>query len=334
MNKKIIYSLSAGVIYACFAVYLYLPYFESFKRLDYLIPVNITLAAMGCFVLSRRWIFSFPASLFAGALYGFGTFVLSMGRFHPTAGFLAAMIGWLFCPAAYGTKRKFRWIRMLLSLLPFAVIILFFQLGNHFRLFAVPIQMKLQVHDFSGLVVPLFAAKRHSSLIGFYHVPIMGLVIGLAMLIKARRLAVVPVIAAGLILAFCNSFLSVSPVMWLSIPTLCCAVIIGVGLEGLAESGFADRKWVLSGIIVSGCLAILALFAAFKCQRIFAGIGSGCATVLFMSAKMYIISAISCGIIFIISKLKLRLKLARWIILGLALIVDIFLGAGVIIAVS
>ena len=134
---------AAAVIYASFAVYLYQPYFKHFNALQYLLVVNVCLASLGCFVLSRRWVSSFAGSFFAGAIYGFGPFALGLANFHPTAGLLAAIVPWLFCPAVFGPKAKLRWLRIPLSSLPFLAILLFFQISAHYRLFAIPMQARL-----------------------------------------------------------------------------------------------------------------------------------------------------------------------------------------------
>ena len=100
----------AVVIYLGFAVYLYQPHFKNFNKLQYLLVLNACLASLGCFVLSRRWVSSFAGSFFAGALYGFGPFALGLANFHPTAGLLAAIVPWLFCPAVFGPKAEWQWI--------------------------------------------------------------------------------------------------------------------------------------------------------------------------------------------------------------------------------
>ena len=92
MNKNLSKFTAAAVIYAGLAFYLYQLYFRHFNKLQYLVVVNACFAAMGSFVLSRRWVASFWGSFFAGAIYGFGPFLLGLAKFHPTAGLLAAGI--------------------------------------------------------------------------------------------------------------------------------------------------------------------------------------------------------------------------------------------------
>ena len=320
-------------MYASFAVYLYQPHFKHFNRLQYLLVVNVCLASLGCFVLSRRWVSAFWASFFAGAIYGFGPFALGLANFHPTAGLLAATIPWLFCPAAFGPKARWRWVSWPLSALPFLAILLFFQVSIPYRLFAVWTQAKLHLGDLLGLIAPFYLAQRNitATLVGVYHIPIAALLMGFSMLLAARRLGIITIFALGIVLACCRSFLSVSPVMWLTIPVLCCSILVGAGMQGLASAGFADRRWVLVTAIIMGVLAIVTLLLAIKCYQIFAGLGRGYAKLFIYSAEMYIFGAIAVAIIFFMARAKLRIAPLRWVILCSAMAVDIFLVATFIV---
>jgi len=321
----------AVVIYLGFAVYLYQPYFKHFNTLQYLLVVNVCLASLGCFVLSRRWVSSFAGSFFAGAIYGFGPFALGLLYFHPTAGLLAAIVPWLFCPAVFGPKAKLQWLRIPLSSLPFLAILLFFQISAHYRLFAIPMQAKLHLADLAGLVAPLVTAKRSITLVGFYHIPIAPLIMGFSMLLAARRFGIMILFAIGTVLAFCGSFFNISPIIWLTIPILCCSVLIGEGIQGLACAGFADRKWILMTSVIMSALAIVTLLLATKYFRTFLQLGAGYARLLVQTAYMYILGAIATAIIFFIARAKLRITAVRWAILGVATAMDIFLGARFIV---
>lgn len=336
MSKKandLLKFAAAAIIYATFAVCLYQPYFQGFDalRVRDLFVINVSLASLGCFVLSRRWVASFWSSIFAGAIYGFGPYALGLAKFHPTAGLLAASVPWLFCPAALGPKDKWRWLSWPLSALPFLAILLFFQVSIHYRLFPVPSQAKAHLDNLVGLLAPLVMAKRGIALFGFYHIPIAALIIGFAMLLMARRLGIIVVLAAGTILAFCNSLFNVSPIAWLAIPVLCCSIIIGAGMQGLAWAGSADRKWVLfSAAIMSAC-AIITLLLAAKCFRIILGFGKEYAELFVSTAYIYILGTITLFIIFFMARAKLRLHWLRWIILCSATAIDLFLGARFIV---
>jgi hypothetical protein len=323
--------LAATIIYVAFAVYLYQPQFKKFDAVHYLVIVNISLACLGCFMLSRRWVATFAGSFFAGTIYGFGAFFLGLSKFHPAAGLLAASIPWLFYPASLTAKTKWRLLSWPLSALPFLAIILFFRLSDYYRLFAVPIRAKLHLADLAGLVAPLVMAQRSNTLVGFYHVSIAALVMGFAMLVAARRLSILAIFCLGIILAFCEPIYSVSPIMWFTIPVLCCSILIGVGMQGLALAGYSDRKWILLAVAVSGILAIVTLLLATKYFQVFAGLGSEAAKLFTESAKMYVLGTIATAIIFFLARAKLRVSVLRWILLCAAITVDIFCSARFIV---
>ena len=350
MNNKYMRFALAAAVYTAFAVYLYQPYFKGFGslRIQDLFVVNVCLASLGCYVLSRRWIEGFAESFFAGAIYGFGPFALGLAKFHPTAGFLSASIPWLFCPAVFGPKGRYKPLRVPLSLLPFLAIILFFQTAAHFGLYPIPIKLKFNCSDLASLLAPLVKAKRSVTLVGFYHIPIASLVMGLSMLLvpleglskggilqrgkflkglAVRRFGIVIIFAVATILAFCDSFFDVSPVIWLAVSVLCCSVLIGAGIQGLISAGFADRKWILFAAIVMCILAIVTLLLATKYFQAFAGLGSGYARLLTEEAKMYILGAVTVAIFFFTTRAKLRMHLLKVGLLCATMGLDIFLGA-------
>jgi hypothetical protein len=321
---------TAAAVYAVFAVYLYRPYFSGFNRWPYFLVVNVFLASSGCYVLSRRWVAGFTESLFAGAIYGFGPFMLGLAKYHPSAGFLMASIPWLFCPTAYCFKEKWRWLRIPLVILPFLGMVVFFQVTTHFRLFAVSTQARLESDDLVGLFAPLITAKQGLTLIGFYHIPIAPLVIGFCMMLAARRYSVIVVIVLGIALSFCdslNSYLEVSPIMWLTIPILCCSVLIAEGMQGLASAGFSDRIWILVTVAIMAGLSILSLFLATKYFQTFLGLGAGYARVFTKAGKLYVLGAIMAAIIFFMIRAKLRMQFLRRLIICVAMGVDIYIGA-------
>jgi len=323
----------AGAIYLAFAIYLYQPYLVNFNKWQYLLIVNPSLASLGCYVLSRRWVSSSVGSFFAGAIYGFGPFMLGLAKFHPTAGFLSAAIPWLFCPAAFGAGTK-RHLNIPLSVIPFAAILLFFQVAVHYRLFAIPSQAKLHSADLFGLFAPLVGVKRGLTPVGFYHIPTAPLVMGLSMLLAARRTGIMTILAASVVLAFCSPFLNVSPIMWLTIAVLCCSILIGAGTQGLILAGFADRKWVLAIAGICGSLAIAALLLATKYFQTFLGLGAGYARVFTETGKMYTLGALVMLVIFFLIQVKLRAERrlpVRAILLSLGMGVDIFFGARFIV---
>ena len=72
VNLGVASFIAAVLIYTCFAVYLYRPYFRQFNKWQYLLVITTPVASLGCYMLSRRWVVGFFESLFAGAVYGFG----------------------------------------------------------------------------------------------------------------------------------------------------------------------------------------------------------------------------------------------------------------------
>ncbi len=358
MNTKYTRFALAAVVYTAFAVYLYQPYFRGFTslRIQDLFIANVCIASLGCYVLSRRWVAGFVESFFAGAVYGFGPFILGLAKFHPTGGFLVAAIPWLFCPSVFGPEGKFKLLRVPLSLLPFLVIVLFFQLAARFGLYPVPINLKFRGAETAGLLAPLVGARRNMTLVGFYHIPLASLVMGLSMLLAplvglsstirrpsreggilqrgrflkgmvVRRFGMIAIFTAATILAFCESFLEISPVIWLAVSVLCLSVLIGAGMQGLISAGYADRKWVLFAAIVMGIAAIVTLLLATKYFQTFAGLGSGYARLLTEEAKMYILGAITIAIFFFMTRAKLQIHLLKVGLLCATMGLDIFLGA-------
>ena len=322
--------LAAGLVYTCFAVYLYRPYFARFDRWQYLLTITAPAGSLGCYVLSRRWVAGFFESLFAGVVYGFGLFALGFARFHPSAGILTAAVPWLFCPAAFCLKTKRQWLRhagIPLSALPFLAIIFFFQAAERYHLYPIPIQIRLAPVDIISLLAPYVAARRGMTLIGFYHVPAAALVIGIFMLLAARRFGVIAIFVVGLVLVFCGPLFDVSPIAWLSIPLLCCSVLVGVGMQGLVRAGYSDRKWIMADVIIMGVLAIFMLLLATKYFQFFLSLADGYARLFIDSAKMYMLGAVLLGILYVMVTAKLRLhQLWSWMFY-IAVGLDIFLGA-------
>lgn len=324
---------AAGVIFLGFAVYLYQPYFQKIKAGgigDFLIVFNCVFAGVGCYVLSRRWVGSFAGSFFAGLIYGFGPFFLGLGVYHPTAGSMAALIPWLFCLSAFGPRGGLRWVRIALAILPFAAILVFFQVSGYLRFFPVPIQSKLHFRELVGLIAPLATSKRGYTDIGFYHISIGPLIIGLSMMVAARRVGSIIICVVGIVLAFCGPVFEVSPIIWWCFPMLGCAVLSGEGIQGLIFAGFNDRKWIMLVMICMLTLAVVTLLAATKFQGIFAGLGKDYAKVLLLEAKIYILGAVVMAILFFMARAKIRLQWLRIILVCSAIGTDIFLSAGFI----
>jgi hypothetical protein len=256
--------------------------------------------------------------------------MIGQARFHPTASFLAASIPWLFCPAALWVKGKKAWLTWPLTVLPFLAIVLFFQFCMHRHAFPVWVRARLHL---ASLVAPLVVAERdaNATLIGCYHVPLAALVIGFSMLISARRVGTVLLLVVGTALACLPNYLNVSPVMWLTVPAVICSVLVGVGVQALAEASSADRRWVLMAAAIMAVFAIVTLLLATKYFQVFAGLGDKYARLFVWAGVMYVLAAFTAGIIFFIARAKLRLVRLRLLLLCSAMAVDIFIGAGFLV---
>lgn len=325
--SKFIKFITAVLVYFAFSVYLYQPYFQRFDRFQYALVVSVAAGAVGCYLLSRRWTRSFFGSFVAGAIYGFGPFMLGLTGYHPTASVLAASIPWLFLPAGLWPRGKLRALRAVLSLLPFAAVIFFFQLAEYLRFYPVSKSLAIETIDLLGLLSALVAAKRGLVLIGFYHIPIAALIIGCAMLVKARRLGTIAIIAVSIAGSFCAQVLSVSPFMWFSIAAVCISIIAGAGIDGLSLAGGADRRWLLASVIVMLSLSIVTLLMASKYFQTFASLGDGYARLFVESGRMYILGAVATGILFFMARAQKRLTYVKLILLSCAVGVDIFICA-------
>ena len=327
--------VAAVIIYITFAIYLFQPYLDSFSKWQYLWPLNVCVASIGCYILSRRWVAEFAGSFFSGLIYGFGPYMLGLAKFHPVTSLLVAVIPWLFCPAAFGLFSGDRkWLSYLLSLFPYLVIVIFFQTTGIMKIYPASIHAKLNVKELYCLFVPLVAAKLGTTLIGFYHVPIAALIMGFAMLIKARRYSLMAIIISSIILTFCNSInstLEISPIIWLSISFVCFSVIIGAGFQGLASAGFGDRKWILANSFILGVFAILTLLLAVKYFQVFFSLGDGYAKLFAETAKFYLLGAVVLLICFFMTCGKLQIHWLRQVIISTAMVMDIFIGASFII---
>jgi hypothetical protein len=321
----------AAVIYIIFCAYLFQPYFETFDTAHYLTPANCCFGAFGCYLLSKRWVAGFGGRFFAGVIYGFGPFMLFLARFHPTAGSMAAIVPWLFLPAVFGPKGKRQWIRVLLAILPFVIIVGLFRLADWYGLYPIPTQIKIRFEDLLSILAPAALINRVDVPIGFYHTTIGALIIGFAMLFAARRYSIMVIFASGVVLLLFDSFSGAARIIWLTVPLLCCSVLIGEGIEGIIHCGYSDRKWILASAVVLLACAIITLIFGTKASHVFAGLGLRYTRLFIEAAQMYVVGAIATGVVFFLARGKSRLVWLRAAIVCSAIAVDTFLGAGHIV---
>lgn len=316
---------AAAVLYAVAVWCFFQPSTEDFQRGQWLVGVNWVAGAMGCYVLSHRWIGAFAGSLFAGAVYGFSPFALGFAAYHPLAGAPLAMLPWLFCPAAFWRRwapsvqrRAGRFgagaVTASLCALPFAAISLFFWLCSRpwiGPMFPLPIGMRLDVSNLAGLAVPL-TMRPHDFIFSFYHVPIAAMAMGLCMYFASGRIAVMLIVGGAIVLAFAGPVAHVSPVVWALVPMLFGAIIVGLGMEGLAWAGPGDGRWLLfcaaaTAIVTAGCL-YLGLTDGMMYRR---------------TALLHAGGLLSVGVIYALTRAHLRLHPLRWTLLSAAMGIDL-----------
>jgi hypothetical protein len=314
--------LLAGCLYLLWGYFLFSPHLQKLSNYRLLYLFNNGAAALGTFLLSRRWLAGWTPSVMAGLFYGFSPFALSFLGFHPIAGLTFAAVPWLLLPAVYWKQGQqpnlFRFFgRAVLSVLPFAFIIGFFWVfSQHWAgpLFLLPSKTALTVQDFKGLVLPLSMTGR-PIILGVYHAGLLTAVMGLFVFLSAQRVsALIPPIV-GLVLAFVEPVCLVSQVIWVSLPMIFLAILTGLGIQAMLLSGKADAKWILIcsivGLLLGGvCFAAstIPMAGAFRTPALF-----------------YLASAACFGMLFAVVRKGQRWLFLRWLILTTLLLSDCFL---------
>ncbi|MBN1124401.1 MAG: hypothetical protein JXA82_05280 [Sedimentisphaerales bacterium] len=310
---------TAFLIYVTVALYLFLPYLLPNMRLNR-IPVALwpIVAAMGIYILSRRWIGAFFGSLFAGLVYGFGPFVLHFTTYHPLAGLVPALLPWLFCPAifyrVYHRKTVMtRIIPIVLATLPFAFVLAFYWACRVMHVFPTPLEERLSLQSLTGFLVPYTCEP-----VGVYHVPVATLIVGAIMHAIVHRFSTLAVVLAGLILAFSKPILQATPLVWTAIPMIYCCILVGIGSQGLAWSGRADRKWIFLCVIVALMLAATTALLGMRHNP----------QELYRQATLfYLLAMVMSGLILLVSRSAARWHGLRWLLLASAMGVDILFSA-------
>jgi len=311
----------AAAIYTVFAVWLFGPYMQAISGLKYFFIVNCILASIGVYILSLRWTYSFCASLLAGAVYGFGPFAISFLAYHPFAGVVFAILPFTFLPAAFINKwTNFKPPKSTIAagafcILPFAFTMLAFEIAARLYLVPVPLQTITQFKSFMAIIFPFFA-RADAFPVGFFHLPLAALVIGLAIFIKNRRIGSKILILIALTASFYKPILNVPPVFWLSIPVVVCSVMIAAGFQAIIITGKGDWKWIAAASAVSIAAAVSAFILAAGSQDFF-----------IESAKLHTLAALALLTILFITRAGLALHKTRLVILLAAVSVDIIITA-------
>jgi len=318
--------IAAAAIYACFAVFLCM-HAGKVNKAVVAFAVNGVAAAWGAYFVSRRWVNNWTPSLFAGAVYGFGPFAVSFELFHPLASLSFMMVPWLFLPSVYWHKGKspgaMRFcVRAMLSLLPFAGIILLFWLPAQTwagPVFLMPLDLSMTVKDFTEVIFPL---RQTGGMVefGLYHCSVVLALMGLFVFYKLKRVAFLIPISAGLVLSFCEPVLQVSPIAWAAFPMLFLSMLSGLGFQAMVSAGKADSKWVITcGVFVS----ILAVFFGAMMIRIV----DPFRTMYEVTASMYGLTAVGIWMILFFIHAFPRRNQFRWLLLTAIMVIDLLFSA-------
>jgi hypothetical protein len=234
-------------------------------------------------------------------------------------------VPWLLLPAVYWHKGKtpdaMRFsVRALLTLLPFAGIVLLFWMPAQQWIgpyFLMPQQLTLTIKDFTNLILPLHKAGG-VIVFGLYHCSLIFALMGIFVCIKLQRVALLIPIAVGLVLAFLNSVLQVTPIVWAAFPIVFLSVLCGLGFQAFLWAGKADTKWVLT---CAAAATVLAAFTAGIMITPFAG------RVFELSSIMYALAAAAIWILLALIRLNLRWPYFKWFILTAAITIDLLFSA-------
>ncbi|MBU1259935.1 MAG: hypothetical protein KJ757_06920 [Planctomycetes bacterium] len=315
----------AVIIYTLFAGWLFYPYAQQLSRIQLLfLPAGSVIGAAGVFLLSRRWVLSFFASLAGGAIFGFGTFACSFYCYHPAAGLVNAFLPWFFMPAVF----FYHWAKFkpnivaifsgLFLLLPILFVLSAYEVAAGMQFYPVPLNTTLTVQSLTGLIDPT-GVKPDIFAPGFYHVSIAGLVIGFILLIRTSRIWTIILFVAAVFAAFFTPILNVPPAIWVSVPVLICSLLIAEGLEALVLSGASDSKWLLVSVAV---LLLAILFNILLTSR---------TGVFPQSVGLYGIGVVTVLLIYFIAQSKLAWHGTRMLVLYPAIFIDIIISTRYII---
>ncbi|MDO8303007.1 MAG: hypothetical protein Q7T18_07185, partial [Sedimentisphaerales bacterium] len=275
--SQIFVFFAAVIIYAAFAVYLYLPHLNHFSPYRPLLIPAAAAAAAGTYLLSLRWISNPVASFFAGLLYAFGPFTLGFALYHPAASLLVAVLPFTLLPAAgwHGLGGSHhRWmtawpwwtplVTAFLTTLPFITIIAFFAVAAHYGFFPIPHNQKLCLAPYAGLLTPLILKPLHFPYPGFYHIAIAPLIFGMFLFFRLHRIGAIAFCIIGIALAYYAAIGETSPIVWALLPTLCFSIVAALGLEGLVIASAADKASLTNCAVCMAAIAAASAVVGFK----------------------------------------------------------------------
>jgi len=328
MNKRppmIISFPAAVIIYTVFACWLFYPYTQKLSTVQLVfLPAGSIIGAAGVFLLSRRWVLSFFASLAGGAIFGFATFACSFYCYHPAAGLINAFLPWFFMPAVF----FYHWAKFrpnvvtifsgLFLLLPILFVLSAYEVAAGMQFYPVPLNTFLTVQSLTGLVNPT-GVKPDIFAPGFYHVSIAGLVMGFILLIRTNRIWTIVLFVVTVFAAFSPPILNVPPAIWVSVPVMICSLLIAEGLEALVLSGASDSRWLLASVAV---LLLAILFNVLLTSR---------TGVFPQSVGLYGIGVVTVLLIYFIAQSNLAWHNTRMLVLYPAVFIDIIISTRYIV---
>lgn len=311
---------TATIIYAAFTAWLFWPHLNKIAGPQKIFLITPIISSAGVFLLARRYVNSFVASFLAGIIYGFGPFAsafLPPCGYHPFASLIYACLPWTFIPAVFVYKlakvsdKATNLLAVVLSLLPFVFVIACFALAAtpKYRLIPIPITTAVTAKSFAALVNS-FSFPVDAFSVGFYHVPLGALAVGLILFFKTRRFWTAVLFALAVFLALYKPILDVPSIFWLSFVILICSLIIAEGFEAIVLAGKADANWLLLAA------AVLILQAGMHLALYKSPVSS-------LSTGISIISALSVLFIFVISRTGLAMHYARMFALYATVFLDI-----------
>ena len=256
--------IAAALIFFSLSIYLHLPYLRSFSRLEYLFIIIPPTGASGCFLLSTRYVKTFAASVLAGAIYGFCPLILAFSAYHRFAGIPAAIVPWLFIPAAFirPTRNSYSLTnaaKLTLALLAASVIAIFFYLPSLPSIgpfYPMPL-IRAQLQNLSGVAFPL-TGSVHEFVYSFYHVPLCVTIFGMLVYVSAGSTALIIVAATALCLSFATPVMQTPPIAWGLLAVLTCSILAGLGAENLLRAKKKFRVWALVCFLLIAALSLTA----------------------------------------------------------------------------
>ena len=319
-------------VFTALAIYLLYPYFSGFRIPDYLHIFNFVAGATGASILSRRYIATFAGTLIVGLLYSFSPFTFSLASYNLGVTIPMAILPWLFCPAAFAKGVGFlsTFKRSILALLPFVF------LGGFFLLLSqdwflpngpkviFPIKARATAYSIGGIISPQLI-NPNKFIISFYHIGIILILIGGTVFINAKRVAVISIFIASVLLTIAPPMFEASPVIWVLVITLFCSVLAGIGVQTLEFAGQPDCKTILYCAIAGLVAALLAWLITFKLN--FLNGKSAC----MMDMKLHLIAGLSIITLSSFILTGLRSTWIRSLIVIAAVIADIIFTAPEII---